>query len=1171
MSSAHRPVVSGRRWPWIVSAILVAASLSWAAAGFLLLPWLAKRELPRIAEEQMQLRLRIGDIAFNPFSLKLRVADIAVGDRAGLPLAALAAGSVQLDWRSLPRRAWMVSEISLQSPSVNAVVAEDGRLNLAALIPPDDGKAPSSMPRFDIGALALRDGSISFEDRREGYQNRIEKLSFDLSHLSSLAGEPGRYSLNAQTAGGARLRWTGDATLSPLAAGGTLVVEALPLAELTPYFDDVAAGRIVSGSLDVELPYRLTLPGGRPEFSLAGAKLAMRGLALTASEASVPFASIGALVLDGIQFASGPRHLSAQRLRLDDVKLVARRDVDGSLDLDRLLARPKAGAASPGPSEAGAAPGATQPWLAEVSAVEINGVSASLADSSAKIPVAMDIQGLKLHGKLSASSGKSTGAGTAAAQVTFDATELSIDSATAKPIGSPAEASVKLGGLTLGSLRFDSGARTLDIGSARIASMALEVALRQGRLSIADLMPGSGIAAGTDKQAAAGAKPFAARLKALELADGTVNFLDADDGIALALERVTARLGDLSTEALSSSAAKPVTFDLAAAIKSGGRLGARGRAMPAAGTLDATVEASGVALAPLQPLLARYAGLRLAAGDASLAGRLVAGGKEQKLLYAGSAAVTNLALDDAGGSRLVAWKSLATSSLRLSLSPNRVDIDELRLLGPVSALAIAKDGTSNLSRALPKKEGPPMTGPPLAGASAGPSGSSAKGQAPGAVTGATVPDTVDGNATMAVQVRRLRMDDGVLEFSDESIGQGFKTRIHELAGTANGLSSDRETRSQFAFEGRIDEFGFARLSGSVNVFAPRDRTTFRVEMRNVDLTRATPYSVRFAGYRIASGRLGLDVNYRLRGGLIEGENHFTLEQFSLGERVDSPDALKLPFELAIALLKDSDGRIVLDLPITGSLDDPQFSIAPLVWKAIGNLIGGIVTAPFRALARLFGGNSTEQSGTIAFDAGASRLLPPERANIIRVSEILAKRPQLKLAIPARYDSQADARALRRAALAREVGRRAGFAVGDEEAPGPVSTEDRRTREVLRALFAERFSPAELDKLKFAAEAKSRGDGAAKPALLERLRNLAAGEPQIADAREFYATLLGRLRDAQPLPPNALTDLARRRGEIIETALREAGVAPERLAVTAAPPSADAESRQVTIALSLSAR
>ncbi len=1163
MSSPHRPVNhSGRRWPWIVVAVAVAALLSWTIAGFLLLPWLAKRELPRIADEQLQLRLRIGEVAFNPFTLSLRAFSVAIDDRTGQPLIGLDGADVKLAWGSLSSRAWMFSEVKLQAPTVNAVIAKDGRLNLAALLPPDDGRSQAGTPRFVIDRLELRGGSIAFEDRREGYRNRIEQLSLDLKGLSSLPQAQGGYALNAQTATGAKLRWKGDISLSPVAAAGTLVVEALPVADLTPYLDNFAAARIVSGSVDAELPYRLSLPGGRPEFSIAGAKLALRDFSLAAVGAGSPFASVGALLLEGVDFASAPRRFAAQRLRMDDVKLAARRNADGSFDLARLLVQSPTGVAQP-PVAGGAS---TPPWQAEVVALEINGAAASFTDASAKTPAAIEARGLKLRGKLAASSA------TSGVRLQLDAPELSLASLTAGPMG--AAAPVKLDGLAVSSLRLDSAARTLDIAAMRIASLSLDAALREGRVSLADLLPGSaGTDVGAGKPGAPTEKSYAVALKALELADGTVSFNDADRGIMLALDHVTARLGELSSSQASSATAKPLDFVLGAQVRSGGRISARGRVAPVAGAVDAMIQANGVALTPLQPLLTQYAGLRLVSGDATLAGRLISGGKEQKLLYTGSATVGNLALDDAGGGRLVAWKSLGAASLRLSLAPDRLDIDELRLIGPVSALAIAKDGTSNLTRALPKKEGAPVTGPaataPVAIGLAAIGRSSTPGGGP--VPAAAAPAGADEGATMAVRVRRLRMDDGVLDFSDESIGQGFKTRIHELAGTANGLSSDRDTRSQFSFEGRIDEFGFARLSGSVNVFAPRDRTAFRVEMRNVDLTRATPYAVHFAGYRIASGRLGLDVNYRIRGGLIEGENRFTLEQFSLGERVDSPDALKLPFELAVALLKDADGRIVLDLPIAGSLDDPKFSIAPLVWKAIGNLIGSIVTAPFRALARLFGGGQSESMGTIAFDTGASRLLPPERENILHVAELLAKRPNLKLSIPARYDAQADARALRRAALARDVGRRAGFALGDDEAPGPVNTDDRPTREALRSLFAERFSAAELDKLKVAAETKAGAGGVAKPAVLDRLRNLVSGEPQVVDAREFYATLLARLREAQPLPPNALAELARRRGESIASAVRAAGVADERVVVVTAAPSSESEAKQVSIALSLTAR
>lgn len=1327
MTPSAAPAASRRTRLWAagIAIAIAVAVLAWSAAGFLLLPWLAKRELPRVAEEQMQLRLRIGDVAFNPFTLALSVSGLAVEDRAGKPLLALAGGTVALEWRSLLRRAWVLSDLRLDTLSVHAVIDAAGRLNLAALLPPQRADASGGLPRFALGSLSLRNGSVAFEDLRAGYRNRMEQLSLDLNALTTLSAEPGGYALGAQLASGAKLRWKGELALAPLAASGTLAVDGVALADLTPYLDEFAAARITSGSADLELPYRLTLTDGRPELRLAGAKLAARDVAIAAKDATAPFAAIGGLQLEGVDVDLGPRRLAARLLRVNALRLDAQRGADGSIDLARLvLTRPGA------PPAGGPAPA----WQAELAAIEIDGASANFVDASAKVPVAIAARGLTLRAKLAAASGQDgvrvqleapelglgsleagkagqpgSGASSAPAavklaglslgslrldsaartldvatlavasvgvdaamrggrldlldflpggptaasapwhagigaltvnggsldfvddsakvpvafalrglklrarvaagpgrdgmRVRVDVPESSFETLQAGPAGAPATVAVKVAGVSAASTQFDSGAHSLDVATLRIASLGVASSLRDGHFALLDLLPGSAGASDATpavagaKRAGAAASPatptMAAHIKSVELADGNLSLRDEGTGATLGLDGLTAKLRDLTSEALTSSKAKPMAFEFAAAVRSGGRLTARGQAVPAAGSADATVEAAGIALAPLQPYLARFTSARLASGEASLAGKLQAGGKDAKLVFNGSASLANMALKDPLGTPLVAWKTLGARSLRLSLSPDRLDIDELRLASPAAVLAIAKDGSSNLSRVFSDKA-PPAAGPRgNATTAADATATTAKGAAPAPVAASTPPA-----AGMAVLVRRLRMDDGVLEFSDENISPGFTTRMHELAGTADALSSDRDTRSQFLFEGRIEEFGYARLSGSINAFAPRDRTTFRVQMRNVDLTRATPYSMRFAGYRIATGRLSLDVNYRVRDGAIEGDNQFTLEQFTLGERVDSPDALKLPLELAVAMLKDADGRIVLDLPIRGSLDDPQFSIAPLVWKAIGNLVGSILTAPFRALAGLFGaGKSGEDVGIIAFETGASRLLPPEREKIIQVAGMLAKRPELKLVIPARFDSGVDPEALRRAAFARDLGRRAGYEVRDEDAAGPVNTRDRPTREALRALFTERFSAAELARLKAEAEAKyaaaaksaaagtpqpkapaqsdapadAEAAGTARISLLDRVRNLAAGEPQVADSREFYATLVRRLRDAQPLPADALPALARRRGEAIEAALRAAGATPERLTVNVVAPAANAAAKQVSVALSLSAR
>src|SRR5262249_30499971 len=169
-----------------------------------------------------------------------------------------------------------------------------------------------------------------------------------------------------------------------------------------------------------------------------------------------------------------------------------------------------------------------------------------------------------------------------------------------------------------------------------------------------------------------------------------------------------------------------------------------------------------------------------------------------------------------------------------------------------------------------------------------------------------------------------------------------------------------------------------------------------VSFRNVEMPPLSPYSATFAGRRIASGRLALDVRYKIDNGALAGDNRIVLEKFTLGERVEAPGALNLPLDLAIALLTDSDGKIDVAVPVKGNVDDPEFSYGHLVWQAIRTLITRIVTAPFRALAALFGGGDSEKLDSIVFDPGRATLLPPEREKLKRVADGLGKRPQLRL-------------------------------------------------------------------------------------------------------------------------------------------------------------------------------
>ena len=427
-------------------------------------------------------------------------------------------------------------------------------------------------------------------------------------------------------------------------------------------------------------------------------------------------------------------------------------------------------------------------------------------------------------------------------------------------------------------------------------------------------------------------------------------------------------------------------------------------------------------------------------------------------------------------------------------------------------------------------------------------------------------------------VRRLRIDNAKLDFEDLSLRPQFGARIHELASVITGLSTNPATRSKLELDGRVDEFGLARIRGELNPFAPRVNTDVNLVFKNVDMITATPYAMKFAGYKIAAGKISLDLNYKVRDSQLEGDNQVVIDQLTLGERVDSPDAIKLPLELALAILKDSDGRIDLGLPVSGSLDDPQFSYGAVIWKAVVNLLARIVTAPFRALGALFGGDGAKLE-SIDFDPGSARLLPPEREKLRQVVQVLGKRAQLKLAVPGQYSESADAPVLRDRAMRAEILRRAGHKVGTGEEPGPLDLQDRAQRVALRETFSARQGAAALEQLRAESERAAAAPLAAagsaptkreQAPLWRRALNVAQGEPNLTDPAGFYAAIGARLGETQPIGADALAVLATERSNAIASALKEAGIDPARITQPAVEKT-EAAGKMVPLKLGLASR
>jgi hypothetical protein len=623
-----------------------------------------------------------------------------------------------------------------------------------------------------------------------------------------------------------------------------------------------------------------------------------------------------------------------------------------------------------------------------------------------------------------------------------------------------------------------------------------------------------------------------------------------------------ARVVSATVRNIANDGTAPIRFQTALRLAQGGTIDGSGTIASRFDGFEAQVEMKQVALAPLRPLLARHATLDLRSGHVSATARVDYRARAGRPALRGSGTVTLgdvLVNESDTGDRLLSWKTLSTDDLTFTLAPNRLRIEEIRVTELGAKVVIAKDRSLNLVHVMTREGGPaePVT------RNGGRAEPVAKPERRPAVTaagpGPKRPDS--GSPPFDARVARISVRNGTVDFADLSLVLPFSTRITRFGGTAVGLSTERAGRTEVKFRGRIEPSGFASVEGGLSAYDPTAFTDIRAEFRNVEMPPLSPYTATFAGRAVATGRLSLDLHYRIVDRALVGRNKAVMENFTLGERVEAPSALDLPLDLAIALLKDSQGRISVAVPIEGDVGQPTFDYRHLVREAVANLIRRVVSAPFRALGRLFGGVDEDVAG-IEFTPGSARLRPPEREKLDKVAHVLSERRELKLVVRGPFDPERDGEALRSDGVRRDVALALGVELEGRADPGPIAYSDAATQRALEALLASRAGPNAMEELEraFAQRAGREPD---------RVNPLLGLLGRASPDREFYQAVHRRLVELYPLPPRALPELAARRaGAIVQYLAGTAGVEPSRLATGEARAAHVAADEPVTAQLAL---
>ena len=487
-------------------------------------------------------------------------------------------------------------------------------------------------------------------------------------------------------------------------------------------------------------------------------------------------------------------------------------------------------------------------------------------------------------------------------------------------------------------------------------------------------------------------EPFVVNFKAVKISDVAVNVEDRvpEEPVTLRIDQIALSASDLSTAPGSTGKA-----DLALRWGQEGRLQAGGDVTIDPLALNLAIQVEKMDVRPFQPYLSEQAGLIVTEGFFNTAGRMRLSrknGAAPSVTYTGKAGLNQFAsIDRKNANDFLKWNALVFDDLEVGVNPVRISIDQVSLADFFARVIVDPDGSLNLVSMFSHPEPAPTD----AGETGG---------------GKPIPEKSASHAeTPSIRIARVTLSGGDVDFSDHFIKPNYSARFQDLGGQVSGLESIAEKRADVLLEGMWGSHAPVKITGRINPLIENPYVDLNLNISDIELSPFSPYSGKYIGYILEKGKLTFNVAYLMENRRLEGTNSVYINQLTLGDSVDSPDAVSLPIKLAIALLKDREGNIVLDLPVSGSLDDPRFKIGKVILTVLKNLIVKIVSSPFAALGALAGGG--EELSYLAFDPGVSGISPENAGKMDKLAKILFERPGLKLDVQGAATPETDGEAL----------------------------------------------------------------------------------------------------------------------------------------------------------------
>ena len=1049
---------------WFIAFVVAVGVL-----GALVVPYVLRGVLADQLTARLHRQVTVEQIRINPYAMTAAVRGVLIKDRDG---AAAAVSFEELylnvELTSLFRWGLVLKELRLVKPYVNLVRGEDFKYNFQDLIDEFTSGPPGPTPRFSLSNIQIINGKIDFDDRPEQTKHSITAIRLGLPFISSLPSYSDIFVKPAFSAlvNGAPLDIKGDT--KPFHDSQESVVQLniddLQIPKYLEYAPVKLNFTVPTGRIDGKLTVTFKTAKGKESILVVAGDIALRDLVMKERD-DTPMLNLPIFDVSIGSVQVFARKATLKTIKSEKLELYLKRRRDGGINFANLSeaqpnrGEPKTESRSDGNRD-------STPFLFQIDRLLLDSAKLHYADETTGKPYQTRLDNARIDIKgLSNEPDKKAGV-----EIAFEtgSKERVAHSGEIQLTPLVAEGKLEVEGLRPGGFKpFFQDALALEVregmldlttrylfqqtdNGSDLKFSELEAKLRNLRLEEADKKPLWRIPLLALKDTAVDLGKKTIVIGALEgreasgfiqrNADGTLNYdrliktqpasppaketgkkdeppwkveakqialnrfkVEFEDNVASPPAKITLSDMSLRGERISNVKNQRGKATLQAKINNGEvRLSGTAGVDPVVARFQ--VEGRDIDLAPLQPYLENQVNLILTSGRLGTKGNFVFDASAQgptKITYNGELAVSDFSTVEKTASQdLLKWKLLSLGGLQLAANPLQLRIDAIDLAGFYSRLILGADGKINLQKLEVEKTEKSEVKP-----------------APKTTQEPSPPPPAAPTAGERVSIGKISLRDGNINFSDFFVKPNYSANLTNVQGTIAELKP--ESPGDLALEAKLDGAAPVDIRGKINPLSEDLFMDIKAKASEIELSSFSPYSGKYIGYGIEKGQLTFDVAYKLEGRKLNAQTQFILNQLTFGEKIESPTATSLPVTLAVALLKDRNGVIDVGLPISGSLDDPQFSVGGIVLRLIFNIITKAVTAPFALLGAAFGGGGAELS-YIEFDYGRAALSQTGEAKVKTLAGAMINRPGLKLEITGRADPASDLEGLKRVSIENKV-------------------------------------------------------------------------------------------------------------------------------------------------------